>query len=480
MSLISWISSFPGKANPGKSTSMKGQGIPAGQGQTPVEHIDFSTLAHRVEELRYELDRARDICEQANLELDKYRTEIHRLKCTLDAERDACSEAYKLLMREKDRNKELQNRNRNLQNSLKGETTASNSQLQARLNTETASLKAMTKHARILEEKLVDTQLDLEYLKCTTSVDHPSTPTVALNNHAPLPAQPFVVVLVDGDAYNWASDISHNDCPSGTVSASNNFDGSGPGAMAATRVRNEVTKFILNQNGTIPVTAKIITRVFCNFSSRPGLMTSFRNSGPAGLGLAEFAVQFTEKLPLFDFFDAGRGKERADDKIRENFHLFLSTPNCHAIFVAACLDNGFARMLEQYSDHPLARQKIVLVSPGYVALEIQRLCLKEIEWPSVFAKRMPPPDVAVKHEREKAKAQKQRASTQRSVSTPVVSSGTSTSNVHPKLLDMVPTWNVNAAMLRASGGVGFRVALDRAALETLEEVETIEGPEDID
>ncbi|EXJ57892.1 hypothetical protein A1O7_05315 [Cladophialophora yegresii CBS 114405] len=137
-------------------------------------------------------------------------------------------------------------------------------------------------------------------------------------------------------------------------------------------------------------------------------------------------------------------------------------------------------MLEQYSDHPLARQKIVLVSPGYVALEIQRLCFKEIEWPSVFAKRTPPRDVAVKHEREKAKAQKQRARAQRSVSTPVVSSGSPPPNVHPKLLNMVPTWNVNTAMMRASGGVGFRVALDRAALETLEEVETIEVPEDID
>ncbi|EXJ57891.1 hypothetical protein A1O7_05314 [Cladophialophora yegresii CBS 114405] len=294
---------------------MKGQGNAAQQEQTSVEHIDFSTLADRVEEFRYELDRARDMCEQANLEINKYRVEIHRLKCTLDAERDACSKAHKLLIRESNHNKELENPNKNLQNSLKRETVL-NSQLQARLNTETASLKAMTKHARSQEEKLIDTQLDLEYLKCTMSVDPPLAPTLALNNHAPLPAQPFVVVLVDGDAYNWAPDISYNDCPPGTVSASNILDGSGPGAMAATRVRNEVTKFILSQDGTIPVTAKIITRVFCNFSSRPGLMTSFRRSGPVGLGLAEFAVQFTEKLPLFDFFDAGRGKERADDKIR--------------------------------------------------------------------------------------------------------------------------------------------------------------------
>ena len=88
--------------------------------------------------------------------------------------------------------------------------------------------------------------------------------------------------------------------------------------MAATRIRNEVTKYILSQNGVIPATSKIVTRVFCNFAGEPGLSQTqnFRRTGSSGLGLAEFALQFTEKIPLFDFFDAGRGKERADDKIR--------------------------------------------------------------------------------------------------------------------------------------------------------------------
>jgi hypothetical protein len=211
MSLSSWISSFRSKPLPVESNETDGTRNASEYGQTPVEHTDFETLADRVEELRYELDRARDLCEQANLEFDKYRIEIHRLKCTLDAERDACSKAHKLLTRETDRNKELQNRERNLQISLRRETV-SNSQLQARLNTETTSLKAMTRHARALEEKLIDTQLDLEYLKCTTNVEPPLHPTVALDNHAPLPAQPFVVVLVDGDAYN-VSAVAIGDTP---------------------------------------------------------------------------------------------------------------------------------------------------------------------------------------------------------------------------------------------------------------------------
>ena len=73
--------------------------------------------------------------------------------------------------------------------------------------------------------------------------------------------------------------------------------------MAASRVRNEVTKYILSRNGNIPITAKVITRAFCNFSGKPGLLATFRKSGNHGVSLAEFAVQFTEKVPLFDFFD---------------------------------------------------------------------------------------------------------------------------------------------------------------------------------
>lgn len=42
----------------------------------------------------------------------------------------------------------------------------------------------------------------------------------------------------------------------------------------------------------------------------------WRRGGRLGIPKREFARQFTEKMPLFDFFDAGTGKERADDKIR--------------------------------------------------------------------------------------------------------------------------------------------------------------------
>lgn len=85
------------------------------------------------------------------------------------------------------------------------------------------------------------------------------------------------------------------------------------------QIKFEVTKYIRDQKGTIPFTSKIITRVFKNFqnniNARQGVFNRPRR-GPQRRDWTTFSIQFTEKFPLFDFFDAGRGKERVDDKIR--------------------------------------------------------------------------------------------------------------------------------------------------------------------
>lgn len=328
MSLYSWLLPYGGKPKPAEDDVAQGS-------SNPLDiSFDFESLADQVEDLRRKYAEAVDSCEQANLQFDKYRTEMNELKKSLEAERNACIKAHKLLAKQTETNKQLQAQNKNLQTRLQRETML-NSQIQAKLHTETAALQAMTKHARSQEEKLIDTRLDLEYLKCTIVEPLPD-PAVMLRNDAPLPAQPFVVVLVDGDAYNkvsrsslptissltecdnqWAPEIMRNDVYFGAKAPGESIDSASAGAIAATRIRNEVTKYILSQNGTIPIASKIVTRCFCNFESGP----KWRKHGLGSDGLAEFALHFTEKLPLFDFFDAGRGKERADDKIRGDVFL---------------------------------------------------------------------------------------------------------------------------------------------------------------
>ena len=116
-------------------------------------------------------------------------------------------------------------------------------------------------------------------------------------------SKPFVVVLVDGDAYHWSNETFSKARESGSnVTA---------GSLAAQQLRRQVQAYILG-NPRIPPSCEIIARVFCNAAGRPGPLG---HRGRGGL-LREFMVDFTRDIPLFDFFDSGSGKEQADTKIR--------------------------------------------------------------------------------------------------------------------------------------------------------------------
>ncbi|KIW12134.1 hypothetical protein PV08_09409 [Exophiala spinifera] len=411
------------------------------------DSLDFETIAEKVETLQCELAYSQDLCEQANLQFQKYRVDISDLKLNLATERASNAILKELLTHERNNSHVLKSQLNGEKQELKRQRVLM-SQMQARMNSDAASLEAMTRHAQALEKRYAELQFDLEYLQCVADAERLQRSPTVQSTESPVPAQPFVVVLIDGDAYRWSSDIFQQD---------NHIIGGAPvepGGLAATRIKNEVTKYIMEQNSNIPVTAKIIVRVFCNFGSTESRMIRRQKTRNTAVGLRDFAVQFTERLPLFDFFDSGRGKERADDKIRENFHLFLSTPNCHAVFVAACTDNGFVRMLEQYADHPFAWQKIVLVSPGYVASEFQRFNFKSVTWPSIFDSARMPHEMAMKLDQalRRKKVQKLLAYRAFSVGAPQAEPDL---DYRDLLLTVLPRWNVNSGMGKVSQGLGL-------------------------
>lgn len=92
----------------------------------------------------------------------------------------------------------------------------------------------------------------------------------------------------------------------------------------------------------------------------------------------EFYRGFTGSKILFDFVDVGPGKDRADEKITginpfyqshaisnidlhtELFKLHLSDYHCHHIFFGCSHDNGYARLLEQYTEPTLTRRITLL------------------------------------------------------------------------------------------------------------------------
>lgn len=65
-------------------------------------------------------------------------------------------------------------------------------------------------------------------------------------------------------------------------------------------------------------------------------------------------------------------------------HLLVANEQCHAIFLAAVTDHGFARLLEQYACIPAAKRKIILVDPGFISYEIAGLQYQSVTWPTVF------------------------------------------------------------------------------------------------
>lgn len=229
-----------------------------------------------------------------------------------------------------------------------------------------------------------DLEFEVQVLKSSLSGDVIARGPESLSMSSLAP--PFVLVLVDGDAYHWSLDhFTQQACP--------------PGAHAAQAIKNEVQQYLISNKNRLSLQSRVTTRVFYNVEGRGA--QEGRIGHLATGKLSEFARNFTESMPLFDYMDCGRGKERADSKIQgtyavcvrriesltlgsENVHLFVRNPQCQTIFLAAVTDNGFARLLEQYAGDEDTKKKIVLVHPGFVRREIVALKFTAIEWPRVF------------------------------------------------------------------------------------------------
>jgi myosin heavy subunit len=181
----------------------------ASSSETENQPMDFDSIADRVEQLQEELFYAQDLCEQADLQISKYRTDIHELKYTIATLEHAIvglrtNEAKNALAQARHEKKEV-----------KRAVTAMKS-LQARCDTQTVMMKAMGKHAQDSEQKYKELKFDFELYKCTMNPGLDCLHTADPNS--PLPAQPFVVVLVDGDAYQ----VRANVCES--YASANNVD----------------------------------------------------------------------------------------------------------------------------------------------------------------------------------------------------------------------------------------------------------------
>ncbi|EME42490.1 hypothetical protein DOTSEDRAFT_73356 [Dothistroma septosporum NZE10] len=99
--------------------------------------------------------------------------------------------------------------------------------------------------------------------------------------------------------------------------------------------------------------------------------------------LAEFGRGFGAARPLFNFIDVGRGKERADHKIRESLRLYLPNAQCRHVFFGPCHDNGYINDLAPYSGDTALADRLTLIEtrpaePGFLGLGLKRMKVENV------------------------------------------------------------------------------------------------------
>ncbi|KAL8905340.1 MAG: hypothetical protein Q9207_002688 [Kuettlingeria erythrocarpa] len=126
---------------------------------------------------------------------------------------------------------------------------------------------------------------------------------------------------------------------------------------------------------------KIIVRIYANLE---GLLKKYAYIGFAEeeRALRQFVAGFTQSQPLFDFVDAGYGKERADHKIKEQLGLFLSNIQCKHVMLGVAHDNGYVPALDPYKSNPTTASRISLLRPIRTGWEFQSLPFEFVQFDS--------------------------------------------------------------------------------------------------
>ncbi|KAL9033859.1 MAG: hypothetical protein Q9180_005726 [Flavoplaca navasiana] len=153
------------------------------------------------------------------------------------------------------------------------------------------------------------------------------------------------------------------------------------GGEAANRLLNNIKRFTQQHEGAIHW--KIIVRVYANIE---GLLKKFAYIGftEEERALRHFVAGFTQSQPLFDFVDAGQGKERADHKIKEQLSLFVNNIQCKHIVLGIAHDNGYVPTLDPYKINPIIASRISLLKPGHLGREFYSLPFEVIQFDSLF------------------------------------------------------------------------------------------------
>ncbi|KAL8684330.1 MAG: hypothetical protein Q9224_006431, partial [Gallowayella concinna] len=203
----------------------------------------------------------------------------------------------------------------------------------------------------------------------------------------------FMLCLIDGDGYL----ASHLSLGMDSMLTSSKFNdnlisqGVIGGGEAATRLLDNIRRHIRHIDGAMQW--KIIVRIYANLD---GLLKKYTyiDFVEEKKALRQFVTGFTQSQPLFDFIDAGQGKERADHKIKEQLNLFINNSYCKHMMLGIAHDNGYVPALDPYKNDSAAVSRITLIEPLNLGWEYSRLPFEVNHFESLFRSQDLPNDRA--------------------------------------------------------------------------------------
>ncbi|KAK4224967.1 hypothetical protein QBC38DRAFT_484111 [Podospora fimiseda] len=157
-----------------------------------------------------------------------------------------------------------------------------------------------------------------------------------------LGANPYVVVLIDGDGLLFKEKFVRQ--------------GLAGGKQAAYGLRNA----ILAQCGAHAKNIEVIAHIYANLT---GLCKAMRRDGSveSEADVKDFTLGFTQAKASFDVVDVGHGKERADNKIKQNARWHLKNPNCKQIILGISHDSGYAPFLDELFQDDAVKVRITVL-----------------------------------------------------------------------------------------------------------------------
>ncbi|KAF2024785.1 hypothetical protein EK21DRAFT_77906 [Setomelanomma holmii] len=180
---------------------------------------------------------------------------------------------------------------------------------------------------------------------------------------------PFVVILIDGDGMIFTDEYLRR--------------GEAGGRHAASQLYSAVSEYVDERTTDVPLNVRIVCRIYANAR---GLTEVLLRKGIIDdkSVFEDFTRGFTRGKSMFDFVDVGSGKDRADEKIIESLKLFSQDLHCRRVLFGCSHDNGYARVLEEFSDRPEIVGKVVLLEGVPFERELIPLPYETTKFPGLF------------------------------------------------------------------------------------------------